>query len=461
MPKVSIILTLYNVKTTYIRECIESILAQTFQDFEILIINDGSERRFNYAQIYRLSPKIVWANNSRNRGMHYSVNRLFGIAQGEYIVRLGSDDMFDTKLLAKEVAILDAHPDVVACCCELDKFGTHTGVVHREPEFTLDTNIRSKCAVYGYGGGMMFRRSALETCHLDPKLKMCEDFDFHLQLLKLGRIVGIQEPLYKYRRHDASICRQTSKLERAAYMEYIFAKHHVDENLVSILMPTYNTDPAYVAECLRSINNSTYQNYEIVFVNDGSSYDYRELPEFKQLKDRIIYHVNSTNLGISTSLNLASSLAHGNYLLRIDSDDLVTPEFIQTEYEFLRDHEDYVAACCDLQLFGIRNTIIPRPKEMSLDNITDLKSARGYGYGCGVMYKRSVLAYCRYDPTYSVCEDFDFHLQLLAKGKMKTFPAMYRYRQHTASTIKQFNREQRVNLISAILIKHGLGPVRE
>lgn len=461
MPKVSIILTLYNVKLNYIRECIESILQQSFQDFEILVINDGSSSEYNYSPIYRMSTKIAWVNNTYNRGMCYSVTRLFDIAQGTYIVRLGSDDVFDPSLLAKEVAILDRYPDVVACCCELDKFGTHTGIVHREPEFTLDTNIRSKCSLYGYGGGMMFRRSALETCKLDPRLRMCEDFDFHLQLMKVGRIVSIQEPLYKYRRHDNSVCRQTTKLERSAYMEYIFAKHHVDDNLVSILMPTYNTDPRFVTECLESIRRSTYQNYEIIFVNDGSKYDYRELLTFKLLKDRIVYFTNATNLGISTSLNIASSLAHGNYLLRIDSDDLVTPEFIKTEYEFLRDHEDYVAACCDLKLFGIRNTIVSRPKEMSLDNITDFKSTRGYGYGCGVMYKRSVLAYCRYDPTYSVCEDFDFHLQLLARGKMKTFPAMYKYRQHAASTIKQFNREQRVSLISAILIKHGLGPKRE
>lgn len=453
-PLVSIVLTVFNINPTYLTECLSSIRAQTYKNIEIIIIDDASTKR-DYS--YLKDKDIKFYRNPINMGLCLSVTKAFEMVEGEYVVRLGSDDRFHPSLIAKEVEYLETHPDHIACCCDLQQFGTKTNRIVRDEEFDINSNLRAKHNVYGYGGGMMFRALALSTCTIDKKLSMCEDLDFHYQLLKLGKIHGINEPLYLYRQHETNTCKTISKYQRANYLKYIFEKHHVHDNLVSILMPTYNTDTDYVSECLKSIRLSTYKNIEIIFVNDHSRFDYRTLDEFKLLKDHIKYVVNETNLGISNSLNKACELAHGQYLLRIDSDDIVDPEFIQKEYEFLRDHKTYIGCCCDLKRFGIKDGIIKRPLEFDLESITSIETAHGCGYGCGFMFKRRALEEgCRFDPTFTVCEDFDFHIQLLKIGRIRSLPAMYNYRQHRTSTIKQYRKLERRELIESILMKHNL-----
>ena len=156
------------------------------------------------------------------------------------------------------------------------------------------------------------------------------------------------------------------------------------------------------------------------------------------------------------TLNLAADRANGEYLVRIDADDLVDPAFLEMEVWFLCENPEYIACCCDLKKFGLREGIIKRPIVFDINTIHDIRSAHGYGYGCSFMWRAEAMKKCRFDPQFPVCEDFDFTLQLLKLGKIKGLPALYSYRQHINSTIKGYTNKQKFELLTRIMEKHGL-----
>jgi hypothetical protein len=80
---------------------------------------------------------------------------------------------------------------------------------------------------YGYAGGMMFRSSALSNCSCDVNFPICEDFDFHIQLLKLGKIKSLHEPLYLYRSHQTNYCKKFSKTNKLEILEKSLKKNQL------------------------------------------------------------------------------------------------------------------------------------------------------------------------------------------------------------------------------------------
>lgn len=224
-PLVSVILTLYEIKPEYLNECINSLLNQTHSNIEIIAINDCSPN-INYDYLYSMSPKIKLYKNPVNLGMNKTVNKAFNLAKGKYLVRLGSDDFFDPHLIEKEVAVLEKNPEAGAVCCELKRFGEYDQHIKRPLKWDYRSIIENKrFGGTGYAGGMMFRKELLKNCSIDESLKMCEDFDFHLQILYYMPILSIHEVLYYYRAHDTNLCRSVRRTERLALLDKIIAKH--------------------------------------------------------------------------------------------------------------------------------------------------------------------------------------------------------------------------------------------
>lgn len=224
-PLVSVIMALYKIDKTYVEECINSLLNQTYNNIEILCMDDCSPD-FDYAYLQEKSQKIRYYRNEVNIGLNKTINKAFTLVKGEYVVRLDSDDWFEKDLIEKEVNFLEEHKDYGAVCCELKRFGNHTQHIKRPLRWDYSDIVTNKIyAGTGYAGGMMFRKKLLETCKIDESLKICEDFDFHLQLLYHMPIGSIHEILYHYRSHNASLCSRTSRQERWASLDKIMEKH--------------------------------------------------------------------------------------------------------------------------------------------------------------------------------------------------------------------------------------------
>ena len=229
-PLVSIILTLYEIKKEYLIECLESILNQSYDNIEIIAIDDCSPT-VDYSDIPFLSDKIKLYRNDINLKMNKSVNKAFNLAHGKYLIRLGSDDIFAKDMLKKEVEFLEKFDEYGAVCCELERFGTVVNTIHRPKEWILkDILFNNKLAGTGYAGGMMFRRDVLKYCYIDESLKMCEDFDFQLQILQHTQIASIHEVLYYYRSHDTNLCKSVKRSERLELIDRILNKHRMIYN---------------------------------------------------------------------------------------------------------------------------------------------------------------------------------------------------------------------------------------
>ena len=112
MPKVSVLMSVYNTEENFLREAIKSILNQTYKDFEFLIINDGSTKNNTEQVILSFKDdRIRYIPNERNMGIIASCNKGFDLANGEYIARFDSDDIALPQRLEKEVEFLDKNPD--------------------------------------------------------------------------------------------------------------------------------------------------------------------------------------------------------------------------------------------------------------------------------------------------------------------------------------------------------------
>lgn len=224
-PLVSVILTLYEIKLEYLNECLNSLLNQTYKNIEIIAINDCSPIT-NYDYITEISPKIRYFKNETNLKMNKTVNKAFKLARGKYIVRMGSDDFFDPSLFEKEVNILEGNSELGAVCCGLKRFGRKSQYITRPIKWDLKHILLNKdihgC---GYAGGMMFRADLLPDISINENYKMCEDLDFHLQILEKAPIQSIQEFLYYYRAHDTNLCKSVKTKERLEINKTILEEH--------------------------------------------------------------------------------------------------------------------------------------------------------------------------------------------------------------------------------------------
>ena len=111
-PKVSVIMGIYNC-APYLQEALDSLYAQTFQDFEIILCDDGSsDGTYGIALVNQtLHPNIVLLKNPRNLGLNQTLNNCLAVANGNYIARMDGDDVCDSTRFEKEVAFLDGHPE--------------------------------------------------------------------------------------------------------------------------------------------------------------------------------------------------------------------------------------------------------------------------------------------------------------------------------------------------------------
>jgi len=193
----------------YLGEAIDSILNQTFTDFEFIIINDGSTDRT--AEIIRAygDPRIRTINNSSSVGVAISLNNGIDRAVGEYIARMDCDDISLPERLAKQVSYMDAHPAIAASgtwAKDIDADGREFGErclpfgERMKYEFWRPSPIVHPSAI--------IRASQLGSLRYDFRLTHGEDFDLWLGLKARYDLGNIPEHLLLYRVHPASLTSQ-------------------------------------------------------------------------------------------------------------------------------------------------------------------------------------------------------------------------------------------------------------
>lgn len=214
-PRVSILMPVYNV-APYLREAMDSILAQTFLDFELIVLDDCSPD--NSAEILDTytDERIVRYRGEKNVGLSNVLNVGMAMARGELIARMDSDDISTPERLATQVAYLDAHPEVDLCSCGMELFGAKQETWVRETNVE-DVKITALFHSPILHASSMWRREAFERVGLRFLQEMvpAEDYDMWTRAMAAGlRLVNIPQVMYLYRIHPSQATTQTDKTAR-------------------------------------------------------------------------------------------------------------------------------------------------------------------------------------------------------------------------------------------------------
>lgn len=218
MPKISVVMPVYNGEK-YIRETMDSVLNQTFADFEFIIINDASKDSTEEIIKSYEDDRIVYLINEQNLGVAGTLNRGIEHAKGEYIARIDADDIAMPQRFEKQVAFMDTHPDVGVCGSHIRIFeedGTERDYIYSETDVELRVDMLFNS---GFAHpAVMIRKSVLdkEKLFYNIEFEKAEDYRMWYDVMKVSKGHNLQEPLLRYRHHQSQVTKTNVKEQTVA-----------------------------------------------------------------------------------------------------------------------------------------------------------------------------------------------------------------------------------------------------
>lgn len=249
-PLISVIMPVRNVPERFLAPAIESILNQSFRDFEFLIVDDGStDDTFQRLRRFADADERIKLFHTSGVGIPAALNLAIQHAEGIYLARMDGDDISTPDRFAEQVAYLNAHPECVAVGADvlmidpqgdpLTRLWTHPRHEHIEKAF-----------LFGMGGAivhplvMMRREAVLAVGMYDSRFKYAEDLDLFLKLCEVGKVANIPKVLLHYRQQLQSVCHNRLP-EQAALGHQIIMEARARRGLPfeDIMLPTTRMMP--------------------------------------------------------------------------------------------------------------------------------------------------------------------------------------------------------------------------
>lgn len=357
-PLISVLIPVYNVKEEYLRECIESVLSQSYENFEICIVDDASTKKDTLAALkqYEGVDKIRIHHRKKNGHISRATNDALKMAKGEFIALLDNDDTLSPDALYEAAKALNENRKLDLIYSDEDKVavdGTRCEP-HFKPDYSPDTLLSMN---YICHLSVIRTDLARKMGGFTVGLEGAQDYDLVLRLTEgTDRIYHIHKILYHWRMIPGSTsvdldnkqyaddngkkAIEAALKRRGLYgrvekdMEVPFYKviyEFKKEPLVSILIPV--KDNASVTKtCLKSIyEKTTYKNFEIILIDNGSKEKktselfekYKnEHSNFRVLREDIEFNYSRLN-------NLAAKEAKGEYLVLLNNDtEVISPDWL-------------------------------------------------------------------------------------------------------------------------------------
>lgn len=209
-PVVSVLMAVYNV-APYVRESIDSILNQTFTDFEFLIYNDGSTDETSTVIGSYTDPRIVFVDSKVNRSVSPNLNEGLARAKGRYIVRMDGDDIAYPERIARQVTFMEDHPEIGLCGSAVRYIGASNTVV-QPPQ--ADTFIQQTLWFQNafFQPSVIIRASVLHANNLqyNTGYELAEDYKLWSDMSFVTKLHNLPEVLLDYRIHPHQISRRRS-----------------------------------------------------------------------------------------------------------------------------------------------------------------------------------------------------------------------------------------------------------
>jgi len=222
-PTISVLMSVYN-GDEYLIESIESIINQTYTNFEFIIINDCSTDNTEpiIAQYAQQDKRIKLFNNQENIGLTKSLNKGLNLARGKYIARQDADDISLPRRLEKQLLVLERSSNVVLVSCNLEIINAAGTTINKEKRACKPFLLSWYLIFYNHIGGhsqVIFRKDkAIALGGYSPDFKYSQDYEFWCRLIDVGDILILPETLLKKREHEHTI----TATKRSKQLEYAF-----------------------------------------------------------------------------------------------------------------------------------------------------------------------------------------------------------------------------------------------
>lgn len=229
MARISVLMGIYNCASTLI-EALDSLYAQTYQDFKIILCDDGShDNTYDIAKEYaEIHDNIVLLSNGENKGLNYTLNHCLEYADTEYCARMDGDDISLPTRFEKEINFLDMHPEYAIVSCPMIYFDQDGDfrIGQEEGEPTKNSYIKETPFCHA---PCMVRTEAYKKVggySVSPQLLRVEDYHLWFKMYAAGyRGFNIPECLYKMRDDRNAVKRRTWLARKnEMYVKYLGAK---------------------------------------------------------------------------------------------------------------------------------------------------------------------------------------------------------------------------------------------
>lgn len=465
-PLVSIIIPVYNGEN-YVKEAIDSALAQTYKNIEIIVVNDGSKD--NTEKICKSYKNKIRYIKKENGGVASALNLAIKNMKGEYFSWLSHDDLyFPNKVEAqinflksqnnKEVilysdyAIINERGELTALCKKDHK------ELQKKPLYSLLTG-----AVNGIT--MLIPKVCFEKVgNFNEKLRCTQDYDLWFKFFDKYNFVHIEKILSSTRIHsqqDSQVSPNVIKegnqlwlnmiktseekyiqnVENTKYEFYIRIlncvkdtsydkvieylarnikaiennaknKIKIQKTKVSVIIPFFNRINMTI-RAIKSVENQTYQNYEIILINDASTDNIKKIEDYISQNPKIKLYTNKKNLGPSGSRNYGIDKATGEYIAFLDSDDVFKKNKIEKQLHLMLLYNSLASYTNYEEKLG---------KQVARKNCYTIKNddINEFFFNCKlatptIMVQTEYLKKynIRYIEKFKVCEDACFYLDIL------------------------------------------------
>lgn len=363
MVKISILVPLYNTPENFLREMIQSVLWQTYDNWE-LCLADGSDGEHGYVgkickEYAEKEPRIIYQKLEKNEGISGNTNACLKLASGDYIGLFDHDDILHPEVLFEYAkAINEQGADYLYCDETTFKDGSIDKMItlHFKPDYAID-NLRANNYICHFS---CFKKELLDGMELFRKqFDGSQDHDMILRLTdKAEKVVHIPRLLYYWRSHAGSVASDISAksyaieaargavadhLRKHGYRHFKISSTRAFETIFKITYEIYGNPKISIIiankdhvedlrRCISSIfEKSTYDNYEIIVVENNSKTDeifeyYEELRKHDNVK--VISY--SGDFNYSAINNMGVKEASGEYILLLNNDtEVITVNWLE------------------------------------------------------------------------------------------------------------------------------------
>lgn len=268
IPKVSVVMSVYKEPLDWIQESIDSILEQTFIDFEFIIINDNPERTelYGFLEDNRVKDnRIIIINNEQNIGLTKSLNKGLDCAQGKYVARMDADDIALPTRFEKQVNLLDLRADVGVCGSHIHYFGS-SDLICGYPETDGDMYwfLKSNMA----HPAVMIRKSVLNGIYYNPRFVVSQDYALWIRLYEEGVVMyNIQEVLLRYRKSAGQISSKSNSVQKklSIGLRVRAFNHYCNENNIGLKIEENGITSMTISEIIKKVQMPKPIKRELVF----------------------------------------------------------------------------------------------------------------------------------------------------------------------------------------------------